>query len=595
MSQCGALFEYMINSLKILLLETLKNYPKLFLILIIALILETIVLLSSVVTIIPLVDFLLDPALNNPNQFTVIIIKFLDYLNIEKNYYSFGFLFVFTNILRSIFGIILLKIILTIKYEITKSLRISLLDDVFSAKWNFFNDLGYGKLLNTLDQVLGKVSDIIKHLAGVIPTAIQIIMLLIIPFFINFKLTLLTILISLMIAIPFKFFNKRSHKLGKDETHRLNNILSALNETIQAAKIILGYGKKDKTLKKIEKATNEYNDVVIKRDIISELTHYLFKPFAILGIIVSVGVSIDPDTDLSELAGVFWSLYSAIPLIAKLIKMSLAVNSFLPNYDQLNLLREKAKKNLEKKGEKIFNEIKNKITLKDISFSHTNRKQILEKINIDIKKNSITSIVGKSGIGKSTLVDLILSLNYPKEGDIYLDNENINNFDLQTYRNKVGYVPQDPILFNDSIKNNLLWANEKATDVQIENALKQANAINFINLLPKKLDTIVGEKGSELSGGERQRIAFARAIIRKPKILLLDEATSAVDKESENVIKKTIIDLSESTTILVIAHKSNLIKASDYVYLIKERKIFEEGTVPKLMQKKDSEFYLLYA
>ena len=142
MSQCGALFEYMINSLKILLLETLKNYPKLFLILIIALILETIVLLSSVVTIIPLVDFLLDPALNNPNQFTVIIIKFLDYLYIEKNYYSFGFLFVFTNILRSIFGIILLKIILTIKYEITKSLRISLLDDVFSAKWNFFNDLG---------------------------------------------------------------------------------------------------------------------------------------------------------------------------------------------------------------------------------------------------------------------------------------------------------------------------------------------------------------------------------------------------------------------------------------------------------------------
>ena len=105
----------------------------------------------------------------------------------------------------------------------------------------------------------------------------------------------------------------------------------------------------------------------------------------------------------------------------------------------------------------------------------------------------------------------------------------------------------------------------------------------------------MGEKGSELSGGERQRIAFARAIIRKPKILLLDEATSAVDKESENVIKKTIIDLSESTTILVIAHKSNLIKASDYVYLIKERKIFEEGTVPKLMQKKDSEFYLLYA
>lgn len=585
----------MLESLKILLVETLKNYPKLFLILIVSLILETIVLLTSVITIIPLVDYLLDPSLTNPNQFTKIIINFLDFLKIEKNYFSFGFLFVFSNILRSVFGIILLKIILTIKFEITKSLRLSLLKDVFSAKWKFFNELGYGKLLNTLDHALTKVSDIIKHLAGVIPTTIQIIILLIIPFFINFKLTLYTLVISLIVAAPFKILNNYSHRLGKIETNKLNNLLGALNETIQSAKIILGFGKKEKVLKKVENITDEYNEVMIKKHVISDLTQYLFKPFAILGIIVSVGLSIDQKTDFSELAGVFWSLYSAIPLIANLIKMSLAVNNFLPNYEQLISLRSKARLNFEKKGEKLFNALEKQISLNNISFSHDGRQQVLEKLDINIKKNNITSIIGKSGIGKSTLVDLILSLNNPSKGNLFIDQENIDNINLQSYRDKIGYVPQDPILFNDTIKNNLLWANEKASDKDIEIALKQSNSLNFVNKLPKKLSTIVGEKGSELSGGERQRLALARALIKKPKILLLDEATSSVDKESENIIKETIKNLSKFTTVLIIAHKSNLIEASDYVYVLKNKKICEEGTIPNLVKNKNSEFNLLYA
>ena len=585
----------MINSLKILLLETLKNYPKLFIILVFSLIFETLILISSVITIIPLVDYRLDPSLSDPNQYTKIVLRFLDYFSIDKNYFVFGFLFVFTNILRSFFGILLLKIILSIKYEITKSLRLSLLNDVFSAKWVFFNDLGYGKLLNTLDQVLTKVSDIIKHLAGVVPTILQIIVLLIIPFLINFKLTLFTILISVIISIPFRIFNKFSHRLGKQETFELNNLLSNLNETIQSAKIILGYGKKEQTLKKIEKNTVDFNKVVIKRDIIAELTDFLFRPLAILGIIISVGFTINPSSDISVLAGVFWSLYSAIPLISKLIKMNLAVNNFMPNYDQLISLRSKAKSNLEIKGEKKFNALKKEIKLKNICYAYDSRKQVLNNINISIKKNSITAIVGKSGIGKSTIIDLILSLNDPSSGSILLDDDFITNYDLQTYRNKIGYVPQDPILFNDTIKNNLLWANEKATDEDILDSLKKSNALKFTSLLPNKINTLVGEKGSELSGGERQRLALARALIRKPQILILDEATSSVDKESENIIKETLKELSISTTIIIIAHKSNLIQSYDYIYLIKDKKVHEEGTFEDLISNKNNDFNLLYS
>ena len=232
--------------------------------------------------------------------------------------------------------------------------------------------------------------------------------------------------------------------------------------------------------------------------------------------------------------------------------------------------------------------------MKNICYAYDSRKQVLNNINISIK-NSITAIVGKSGIGKSTIIDLILSLNDPSSGSILLDDDFITNYDLQTYRNKIGYVPQDPILFNDTIKNNLLWANEKATDEDILDSLKKSNALKFTSLLPNKINTLVGEKGSELSGGERQRLALARALIRKPQILILDEATSSVDKESENIIKETLKELSISTTIIIIAHKSNLIQSSDYIYLIKDKKVHEEGTFEDLISNKNNDFNLLYS
>jgi subfamily B ATP-binding cassette protein MsbA len=217
-----------------------------------------------------------------------------------------------------------------------------------------------------------------------------------------------------------------------------------------------------------------------------------------------------------------------------------------------------------------------KIILSNINFDYDNKK-ILTNCNLSIDTNSVTLISGKSGSGKSTLVDLITGLQKPSSGEIYFDSINLQELDLRNLRKKISVVNQDPFLFYDTIRNNVAWAEEEISDEKINEALQLANALEFVEKFPNKINTLVGERGMELSGGERQRIVLARALIRKPSILILDEATNSLDEHSENMIKDTIKKISQNTTVIIIAHMSKLKEISDKKYLLVDQKIYEEN------------------
>ena len=203
-----------------------------------------------------------------------------------------------------------------------------------------------------------------------------------------------------------------------------------------------------------------------------------------------------------------------------------------------------------------------------------------------INTGEMTAIVGESGSGKSTVVDLVLGLQSPNSGEITIDDIPFNDLDQNSFRQKVGYVPQDAILFYSSIRDNLLWAVDKANDEELWRALELSNSDQFVYDLPDGIDTVVGDRGTRLSGGQRQRIALARALLREPDLLILDEATSALDSESEVSIQYSIEKLSKKMAILIVAHRLSTISKADNIYVMQSGKIVEEGSFNNLSHKR---------
>ena len=239
---------------------------------------------------------------------------------------------------------------------------------------------------------------------------------------------------------------------------------------------------------------------------------------------------------------------------------------------------------------KVFN---NDIKLKNISFNYEVEKKVEKKvtvnnINIDIVKGKSVGLIGKSGSGKSTLVDIITGLLEPNSGEILIDGKNINK-DKISWQKQIGYVPQDIYLLDDSIRNNITFGidKEKIDEKLLSEVIEKSQLKNLINSLPKKLETLVGDRGTRLSGGEKQRIGIARALYNKPKVMIFDEATSALDIYNENKILEEIYENKKDKTLIIISHRNNTVKYCDSIYVMEDGKIIDNGSFEKIMQKYD--------
>lgn len=568
--------------------EFIKENPKSFLLLFFLLLVEGMVAASSILAVIPLADYLLDVTLSDPSKVTLFFRDKFLLFDLPINFWSFGIFFASLNLLNGILKVFIRYAILNIKYLILRNLYGDTLERFFNTKWSFFSGENHGKLLNTMNRELVYVGDTIGHIAIQFAQVFQILIYLSIPLLLNASMTIIALVIAIAFGMFFLRLNKLAYKLGRMNTSTANIAMGLLNEILQSARIILGFGKqKDAKLKYI-KAFDDHMNVTIKSQVLGDIVSNFFMPLGILAAVIAFGVSLNQGDRISELTAVLWSLLSINPIIASFLKTNVSINNFIPSYEQLLSLRKRADEHKEIEGNTIFTKLVEGISLNNVCFSYPDRKTTISNLDLYIAKGKVTALVGESGSGKSTITDLVLGLQIPNEGSVLIDGISLKDYKQLSFRKSVGYVPQDPILFHSSIRENLLWSSGSSSEEELWDALDVSNASLFVKQLPQGIDTIVGDRGTRLSGGQRQRIALARALLRKPELLILDEATSALDNESERLIKESINGLPKDTTILIVAHRLSTIKNADQVYAIQNGRIVENGSYAELHNNPDS-------
>jgi ABC-type multidrug transport system fused ATPase/permease subunit len=278
------------------------------------------------------------------------------------------------------------------------------------------------------------------------------------------------------------------------------------------------------------------------------------------------------------------SLLKILPALGTIGRSRMEVLGIIPDAEAvIEILNSEVRKEATSRIE--LKSFRNAIRFENVSFAHSGDRPLLDKASFVIPKNSVTCIVGGSGAGKTTIINLILGLLSPTGGRILVDDRDLADYEISSIRRKAGFVSQDPFIFHSTIADNITFCSDEYSRDEIIEAARAANIHEFIASLEKGYDTMVGERGMKLSGGQQQRLTIARALIRKPDLLILDEATSAIDNKSEEEIRRSIADLTRRCTIIMVAHRLSTIKDADKILVLDKGVISEEGTHEELLER----------
>ena len=567
-----------------------KEFPGLIIISSLVLIITSLVETVALFFIAPMVDILVSSELDNSSVISKNIGLFLKSIGLPITLWVLFTIYIGLNLIRSGFHTCAYYFLLKIKYAVELDLTIKTFDDFYQAGWAFFRNNHQGILINTFIREIRVVGDAFAGLVRSSAAMLQVIIILCVPFYISWQVMSITMVAAVLLAIPLLLFGELGHRFGKKNTSTANKLSISLQESFSMAKVILSFSNQLKSSKIIKNKYKNHIVATLKSQTFNMAIINSYSSLGLLSIMAMLFAANKFNLPLSETSILIVAFIKIVPLIGQITSQKNFMDSSFPSYEQIMKLRELALESEVKTGTKIFTGFNNQIKIENFSFSYNNSKNELNNINIIIPKRNMIAIVGESGAGKTTLIDSLLGFNQPLLGKISIDGKSLKDYDLSSFRKKIGYVPQESNLFNMSIKDNLIWAKVDATDDEIKNIFKLANAYDFIERFPDKYDTIVGDRGVRLSGGQLQRIALARAMLRKPDLLILDEATSSLDTKSEKKIQKAIEKIAKETTLIVIAHRLSTLSAANYVYVLEDGCIIEEGTYSDLIVNK-GQFY----
>ena len=477
--------------------------------------------------------------------------------------------------------------------EVRKEMQCDMLGNLISADTALIEGKHTGKFISILSNDVNHITNLVSvALLNLFKDSLTLVGLLMVMFFQNWKLSLIAIIMIPLASFAAKTLGKRIGKVATEQMLKAGILNTYLIELFKNHKLIKIFQQEKYENERAEKFINDVKEKSKKIATIFVRSSPIME--TLTGIMIAILIFYSGKLVLKNEIDVnnFFSFLAAMMLayqpVRSLATVNIAINQGLSAAIRILPVIDEKSKLTENEHDLEIKVNNGDIEFKNVSFKYDNRdkeatKPTLNSVNLKISGSKMTSIVGHSGAGKSTILNLIPRFYDINSGDILIDSQSVYKSTISSLRKNISLVSQDTTLFDDTIRNNIAYANLEASQKEIEEAAKYSFASEFIEKLPNKYETIIGENGTRLSGGEKQRLSIARAMLKKSQIILLDEATSSLDAETENKIQDAINFLTKDRTTIVIAHRLSTILNSDKIYVIDAGKVVGEGTHDQLL------------
>jgi len=481
-------------------------------------------------------------------------------------------------------------VMVPIRTGVVKDMRMQIYDKILTLPIGFFTQERKGDIIARMS---GDVQEVEASITGVLDMLIKnpilILFYLGTLIAISWQLTLFVLIFAPVMLLMMSAIGRRLKAQSLEAQTLWSDTMSQVDETLGGLRIIKAFIAENKMSDRFETVTGRMQDKNTRVAVRQASAHPVseFLGTVMIAIVLWFGGRLilgdHPIIDAPTFIFYMVILYSVIQPIKDLSKAAYSIPKGLASMERIDVILNAESSIQEPAKPATLKEFRKAITFSDVRFSYENGRRVLDGVNLEIPKGKTIAIVGASGAGKSTLVDLIPRFYDPESGSVCIDGTDIRDLSLHDLRSLMGNVNQDPILFNDTIFNNIAFGVENATAEDVEAAAKIANAHDFIMEKENGYDTNIGDRGVKLSGGQRQRISIARAILKNPPILILDEATASLDTESERIVQDALDKLMSNRTTIAIAHRLSTVKNADEIIVMDEGRIVERGTHDELI------------
>ena len=505
---------------------------------------------------------------HSPSSLEIAVSNLFAFLHIHPTVGLLLILFVMSIIIKVSLVLIANRQVGYMVARVATDLRLDLIRAIFASRWEYFVHQSAGAFTNSFATEAQRSASAYLFGMRIIALLLNCIVYISVAMMVTWRITLLALVVGSLILYLLKQLVIKAKQAGKNQTDKLKSLISLMTDTLQSIKPLKAMAREQTTQAMLEQETLNLNHALRMQVFSREALRAMQEP--LMTIFFSAGLYIALVTFNLSISSVLVMVYMLNKILKTLQRaqrqhqsMVIAESAY---WSMQSRIQEAQKWHEQWQGTKLpaFTQ---EIRLDNVSFSYDS-KAILNNISVTFPKGRFITLAGPSGVGKTTLADLICGLMVPSSGEILIDHTSLSEFDIKKWRKMIGYVAQETMLLHDSIMVNITLGDKSFTEADVEYALKRAGAWEFVSRLPDGIHTVTGERGSRLSGGQRQRITIARALIHRPQILILDEATSALDPASEKEICETLKNLAGDLTIFAISHHDRMIDAADMAFIL---------------------------